>query len=112
MNMPGFITDSALYNTSSHYRAMAGTPEAAAAVTFALDTATDGTPIVDCNTFPDSITCHECNSTGPGTFECCQLGHPTGGCIVLNDPNYPGKPVPPTRWWIGSVGAHSFRIRA
>jgi hypothetical protein len=112
MNIPGFTADSSLYQMTGHYRAVAGTAHShtATALTLALDTAPDGTPIVDCKDYPDSNTCQECNNTGPGTLECCTLGHPTGPCIVLNDPNYPGKPVPPTRWWLGGTGENLFRM--
>ena len=68
----------------------------AAALTFALDNRTFGTEAsVDCKSFPDSITCHECNSFGPGTFDCCELRgmrKPGDSCIIVNDPNAESTP--------------------
>jgi hypothetical protein len=101
MSMPGFTADTSLYRTSGHYRAMAGTPNAlaAAALTLALGKRANVVAFVDCKTFPDSTTCHECNSTGPGTFNCCELGgmrNPGDSCIILNDPNGLSIPAPPT----------------
>ena len=101
MNMPGFTADASLYKTSGHYHAMAGTLNALAtdALALALDNRMNATAVVDCKTFPDNTTCHECNSTGPGTFNCCELGGmrgPGDSCIILNDPNVVSMPVPPT----------------
>lgn len=92
MNIPGFTAETSLYKTGGHYRAMAGAPNepAAAAIKLALDNPTKPpTSDVDCKTFPDSITCHECNSTGPGTFDCCELKRPGELCVIANDPNLP-----------------------
>ena len=91
MNMPGFTAGVSLYTTSGHYRAMAGTPDAldATALILALKVETGNKNTVDCTTFPDSITCHECNSFGPGTFDCCKFGNPQGGCDCKNCPNPP-----------------------
>ncbi len=91
MKMPGFTAESSLYKTSGHYRALAGTPAAldTTALRLAMKKGTVQKNIVDCNTFPDSISCHECNSFGPGTFDCCTLGNPQGGCECKNCPNPP-----------------------
>ena len=102
MTLPGFTAEVSQYTASRRYRAMAGTSNApaAAALTLALDNRTFGTEAsVDCKTFPDSITCHECNSTGPGTFNCCELRgmrNPGDSCIILNDPNALSNPGSPT----------------
>lgn len=98
MNMPGFTAEASLYTTSGHYRAMAGTPDApdATALILAMDTVTVMKNIVDCSTFPDNITCHECNSFGSGTLDCCKLGNPQGGCECKNCPNPPLTLPPPS----------------
>jgi hypothetical protein len=110
MNMPGFTAGTSLYTTGVHYRAMAGTPNAQTASALTLCAARGGgnvTAIVDCNTFPDSSTCHECNATGPATFDCCQLGgmrNPGDDCIILNDPNANPLVRPPLPgWWYTSA---------
>jgi hypothetical protein len=100
MNIPRFTAEASLYKTSAHYRAMAGTPHAlaAAALILARARSVNVEASVDCKTFPDSITCHECNSTGPGTFNCCELRgmrNPGDSCIIVNDPNALSVPVPP-----------------
>jgi len=102
MTLPGFTAEASQYKASGRYLAMAGTSNAlaAAALTLALDNRAFGTEAsVDCKTFPDSITCHECNSTGPGTFNCCELRgmrNPGDSCIILNDPNALSIPGIPT----------------
>jgi hypothetical protein len=30
--------------------------------------------LVDCETFPNNVTCHECGVTGPGTIDCTRCG--------------------------------------
>ena len=101
MTLPGFTAEASHYRARG-YRAVAGTSNAFArtALTLALDNPAFGTEAsVDCKTFPDSITCHECNSTGPGTFDCCELGgmrKPGDSCIILNDPNALSSPGRPT----------------
>jgi hypothetical protein len=104
MNMPGFTAETSLYKTSGHYRAMAGTPHTLAAA--ALTLAAIATSSVDCKTFPDNITCHECNSTGPGTLDCCQLRKRGDSCIIVNDPNVGLMPAPRRR------GSHAFPLSA
>lgn len=64
----------------------------------ALDNRANDDPVVDCKSFPDSITCHECNSFGPGTWDCC-FPRPGHGCIIINDPNeFTGGKPPRTRF--------------
>lgn len=106
MKMPGFTAETSLYKPSGHYRVVADTPNAlaAAALTLALYNRVNTESFVDCKTFPDNITCHECNSTGPGTFDCCQLRKPGDSCIILNDPNELLMPVPRRR------GSHAFPL--
>jgi hypothetical protein len=102
MTLPGFTAEASHDKASRRYRAMAGTSSAlaGAALTLAVDNPAFGTEAsVDCKTFPDSITCHECNSTGPGTFNCCELRgmrNPGDSCIILNDPNALSIPAHPT----------------
>jgi hypothetical protein len=102
MTLPGFTAEASRYRASGRYRAQAGTFTGlvAAGLTLALDNSSFGTTAtVDCKTFPDSITCHECNSTGPGTFNCCELGgmrNPGDSCIIVNDPNALSNPGTPT----------------
>jgi hypothetical protein len=111
MSIPGFTSETSLYKTSGHYYATAGTHNAltAAGLTLALDNSWNVTASVDCKTFPDSITCHECNATGPGTFNCCSLGgtRPGDKCIIKNDPNKLAVDgSPPTTSWLVSVPPH------
>jgi hypothetical protein len=89
MNMPGFTAKASLYTTSGNYRAVASTPDTLDATALRLAMKVVNKNIVDCTTIPDSITCHECNSFGPGTFDCCGLGKPEGGCECRNCPNPP-----------------------
>ena len=101
--MPGFTAEASLHKVSRRYRATADTSSALAAglLMLALDNRSFNTQAsVDCKTFPDNVTCHECNSTGPGTFDCCELGgmrHPGDSCIIVNDPN-PLTTPPPSRF--------------
>ena len=104
MALPGFTAEASYYSVGGRYRARSRTPSgpAGAAVTLALDNRTFGTEAsVDCKSFPDSITCHECNSFGPGTFNCCELRgmrKPGDSCIIVNDPSALSIPDRPTRW--------------
>lgn len=103
--MPGFTADASLSPASGHYRtsgqycAITSRVGGAAVVTPALRRSLNVEDTVDCKTFPDSITCHECNSTGEGTMKCCRLRNPGDGCIILNDPNavWAGSP------WLDNV---------
>jgi hypothetical protein len=73
MRIPGFTAETTLGDGTRGFRAAASAPEMARArVTLAVDN-DDDLGWIDCKTFPDSITCHECNAFGPGTFDCCQL---------------------------------------
>jgi hypothetical protein len=72
VTMPGFTAEDSLYKTVGQYQTdrhtinssahMSSTPNelGAAALTLALDNRLNVTATVDCKTFPDSITCHEC----------------------------------------------------
>ncbi|WP_155920516.1 hypothetical protein [Methylobacter luteus] len=88
MNMPGFTAEASLHKTNDHYRSIAGTFDtlAVAALAPALLFRRNTNPApdidVDCNTFPDNITCNECNSYGPGTLDCCNLRRPGDICII------------------------------
>jgi hypothetical protein len=35
---------------------------------------------IDCNQFPENITCKECGNTGPGSVVCC----PDNNCVVID----------------------------
>lgn len=96
-NLPGFNAESSLSRTRANYNAISGTTGGLPAAAVVLARATEAS--VDCGTFPDNITCNECNSSGPGTFNCCELKgmrHPGDSCIILNDPN-PLTATPPVR---------------
>ena len=102
MTLPGFTAEASDYRSDGRYRATIWTSSASpgTAVALALDNRRFGTEAsVDCKTFPDAITCHECNSTGPGTFDCCELRgmrNPGDSCIIVNDPNALSTPERPT----------------
>ena len=113
MTLPGFTADSSYYRTAGLYRVMAGNSGSCArpSVSLARDNRKSGTEAsVDCKSFPDGITCHECNAFGPGTFDCCELRgmrNPGDSCIIVNDPN--AEPARPTsRFSRGSAIATRF----
>jgi hypothetical protein len=99
MRMPGFTAELSLSRKEGSHRARAGGPRVPAALTPAFDIDRHGrntTTTIDCKGFPDAITCHECNSTGPGTLQCCQLRKKGDDCIIINDPNALAQPdLPP-----------------
>jgi hypothetical protein len=102
MTMPGFTAEASLYKMRAHYREVTGTLDAMAAadLSLALPVIESPTPDVDCGTIPDSITCIECGSTGPGTFSCCKLqGKAPENCVIKPyDPPPLGRP--PLTWWL------------
>ena len=100
MSMPGFNAEASVYKTRGHYRTTAGSLRAksSAALTLAMDTSTFRETIIDCKDFPDNITCRECNNSGPGTLDCCQLFKRGDSCIIMNDPNAMSVPNMPTSW--------------
>ena len=115
MALPGFTAEASYYRTGGQYRAIAGTsnPPAGATLTLARDNRTFGTEAsVDCKSFPDGITCHECNAFGPGTFDCCELRgmrKPGDSCIIVNDPNAEASPGGPAlRFSRGSAVSSRF----
>ena len=87
MSAPGFTAEASLYLTKRSYRAVSAMPDAIGAADLKLALFIDPTnpkPDVDCNTFPDGITCNECGATGPGTFDCCKLaGKGSGKCVII-----------------------------
>ena len=86
MNIPGFSAERALGRTNASYYAMARTSNASGAITVAAPKRPPKIGYIDCKSFPESITCNECNAFGPGTFNCCQLQR-ADACIINNDPN-------------------------
>jgi hypothetical protein len=86
----------ALARANGRY-SLAGARRAVAAITLAAAKRPPKIGYIDCKTFPNSITCNECNATGPGTFNCCQVFERADACIINNDPNAPGLQVPPGR---------------
>ena len=99
MNMPGFTANNTLYVTRGNYRALTDAPNVPVAAAVMLALARETT--VDCHSIPDATTCHECNSNGPGTLDCCRLRDHGDSCIIVNDPNAEAQfmEVPPTRWF-------------
>jgi hypothetical protein len=80
MHIPGFTAESTLSRAGRRYRAVATTSTilGSNALTPALKN-TEPTWI-DCNDFPNNITCRECGITGPGSVVCC----PDDYCAVID----------------------------
>jgi hypothetical protein len=83
MSSPGFTAEASLYDTTRHYRATARTAAGADLNLALFIDPTHPVADVDCNTFPDGITCNECGATGPGTFNCCALARKGSDCVVV-----------------------------
>jgi hypothetical protein len=97
IKMPGFTAEASLNRASRNYSGMAAIPTilGIGALTLALDNDPE-LGYIDCNDFPNNITCRECGNTGPGSVICC----PNDYCIVNNPPEARGR-----NWGLlGSVG--------
>jgi hypothetical protein len=111
--MPAFTASASIYKTTRHYCMMVGTPNMSVenTVALALDNAPPQIGYIDCAEFPNSITCNECNATGPGTFNCCRTLERADNCIINNPPEAPSPTRP--RWGniSSGLGNSVFQVR-
>lgn len=80
--LPGFTAEAALHSGRGRgYRAGPAPSPVAGAGTLMAATAKGGKlEWIDCNGFPDNITCQQCGNSGPGSVNCC----PDDYCVVID----------------------------
>ncbi len=99
-NIPGFTAERSLTPSRTRYRSAAGLgAPGAGGVIPAADNKPTVEAFIDCQAFPENITCRECGNTGEDSLDCCQLQgmqNPGDSCLVLNAPQTMVLPPPKT----------------